>query len=75
MTDTQSTEKDPSVDFNIDGIYTCPRCKNTGEYLEQGDLHQSSGIVPCNCEQLKIRIQNDIKTHAYFYNLKKNFAD
>lgn len=27
--------------------YTCPTCSGAGQYLEQGDLHRSEGIVPC----------------------------
>lgn len=27
--------------------YTCKRCNGTGSIEESGDLHRSSGIVPC----------------------------
>lgn len=33
-------------DFTLDGK-TCPRCHGTGWVFEQGDLHRSSGSIPC----------------------------
>ena len=27
----------------------CSSCNGTGTYLMEGDLHKSSGYVPCNC--------------------------
>lgn len=27
----------------------CRRCRGTGEYEMQGDMHRSAGVVPCNC--------------------------
>lgn len=36
-----------SVSLPENEWHVCPTCKGTKSYFMQGDLHRSSGIVPC----------------------------
>lgn len=31
-------------------IHKCTICDGTGSYIEYGNLHESTGVVPCNCD-------------------------
>jgi len=36
------------VDLPKEKWYTCTSCHGKGSYFMEGDLHRSSGVVPCN---------------------------
>lgn len=37
---------------------TCPCCNGKGSYLMEGDLHKSSGMVPCNYRTKEVYCAN-----------------